>query len=35
MADRVLIVEDNETNRKLLRDVLQFKDYRTIEGYLQ
>ena len=27
----VLIVEDNETNRKLLRDVLQFKGYRTIE----
>ena len=28
----ILIVEDNETNRKLLRDVLQFKGYRTIEA---
>ena len=28
----VLIIEDNETNRKLLRDVLQFKGYRTIEA---
>lgn len=27
----ILIVEDNEKNRKLLRDVLQFKGYRTIE----
>jgi two-component system cell cycle response regulator DivK len=27
----ILIVEDKETNRKLLRDVLQFKGYRTIE----
>ena len=28
----VLIVEDNEKNRKLARDVLQFKGYRTIEA---
>ncbi|TRZ77045.1 MAG: response regulator [Deltaproteobacteria bacterium] len=28
----ILIVEDKETNRKLLRDVLQFKGYRTIEA---
>ena len=28
----ILIVEDNKTNRKLLRDVLQFKGYRTIEA---
>jgi two-component system cell cycle response regulator DivK len=28
----VLIVEDNEKNLKLLRDVLQFKGYRTIEA---
>lgn len=27
----VLIVEDNEKNRKLQRDVLQFKGYRIIE----
>jgi len=27
----ILIVEDNEKNRKLLRDVLQFKGYRTLE----
>jgi two-component system cell cycle response regulator DivK len=27
----ILIVEDNEKNMKLLRDVLQFKGYRTIE----
>ena len=27
----ILIVEDNEKNRKLLRDVLQFKGYRTVE----
>ena len=29
--DLILIVEDNEKNRKLERDVLQFKGYRTIE----
>jgi len=28
----ILIVEDNEKNRKLLRDVLQFKGYHTIEA---
>ena len=28
----ILIVEDNEKNRKLLRDVLQFKGYRTLEA---
>ncbi len=27
----ILIVEDNEKNRKLLRDVLQFKGYKTVE----
>ena len=27
----ILIVEDNEKNRKLLRDVLQVKGYKTIE----
>jgi two-component system cell cycle response regulator DivK len=32
MADElVLIIEDNEKNRKLARDVLQFNKYRTIE----
>jgi len=30
--EMILIVEDNEKNRKLLRDVLQFKGYRTIEA---
>lgn len=28
----ILIVEDNEKNRKLVRDVLQFKGYRIIEA---
>jgi two-component system cell cycle response regulator DivK len=28
----ILIVEDNEKNRKLVRDVLQFKGYQTIEA---
>jgi len=28
----ILIVEDKETNRKLLRDILQFRGYRTIEA---
>jgi CheY-like chemotaxis protein len=33
MADElVLIVEDNEKNRKLVRDALRFKGYRTIEA---
>ena len=27
----ILIIEDNEKNRKLVRDVLQVKGYRTIE----
>ncbi len=30
--DLILIVEDNEKNRKLVRDVLRFKGYRTIES---
>ena len=28
----ILIVEDNEKNRKLVRDVLQVKGYKTIES---
>jgi two-component system, cell cycle response regulator DivK len=33
MADElILIVEDNEKNRKLVRDVLQVKGYKTIES---
>lgn len=32
MAGLVLIVEDNEKNRKLARDVLQFKGYDIIEA---
>jgi len=28
----ILIVEDQEKNRKLVRDVLQFKGYRTLEA---
>jgi two-component system cell cycle response regulator DivK len=28
----ILIVEDNERNRKLVRDVLQFRGYQTIEA---
>ncbi len=28
----ILIVEDNERNRKLVRDVLQFTGYETIEA---
>jgi two-component system cell cycle response regulator DivK len=28
----ILIIEDNEKNRKLVRDVLQFKGYRTVES---
>jgi two-component system cell cycle response regulator DivK len=31
-SELVLIVEDNEKNRKLVRDVLQFKGYQTIES---
>jgi two-component system cell cycle response regulator DivK len=33
MANKlILIVEDNERNRKLVRDVLQFRGYQTIEA---
>src|SRR5712691_1831413 len=33
MADElILIVEDNEKNLKLVRDLLQFKGYRTLEA---
>jgi CheY-like chemotaxis protein len=33
MADElILIIEDNEKNRKLCRDVLQVKGYKTIES---
>jgi CheY-like chemotaxis protein len=28
----ILIVEDNEKNRKLVRDTLQFKGYQTVEA---
>ena len=31
-AKLILIIEDNEKNRKLARDVLQVKGYRTIES---
>jgi len=31
-APRILIVEDNEQNRKLVRDVLAFKGYEIIEA---
>ena len=31
-GELILIVEDNEKNRKLVRDVLQFKGYETIES---
>ena len=30
-GELILIVEDNEKNRKLIRDVLQVKDYLTLE----
>ena len=30
-GELILIVEDNERNRKLVRDVLRFKGYQTIE----
>src|SRR6202171_3602854 len=30
-GELLLIIEDNEKNRKLVRDVLQFKGYETIE----
>ena len=31
-GERVLVVEDNEKNMKLVRDVLQAKGYRTLEA---
>ena len=31
-GELILIVEDNEKNLKLARDVLQFKSYRTLEA---
>ena len=31
-GELILIVEDNEKNRKLCRDVLQVKGYKTIES---
>ena len=31
-GELILIVEDNEKNRKLLRDVLRFKGYQTLES---
>jgi CheY-like chemotaxis protein len=31
-GELILIIEDNEKNRKLARDVLQVKGYRTIES---
>ena len=31
-GERILVVEDNETNMKLVRDVLQAKGYSTLEA---
>ncbi len=31
-GELILIVEDNEKNRKLVRDVLQFRGYQTVEA---
>ena len=31
-GELILIVEDNEKNRKLVRDMLQFDGYRTAEA---
>ena len=31
-GETILIIEDNEKNRKLCRDVLQVKGYRTVES---
>jgi two-component system, cell cycle response regulator DivK len=31
-GDLILIIEDNEKNRKLVRDVLQVKGYKTVES---
>lgn len=32
MAKKILIIEDNDLNRKLLNDVLQFHDYETMQA---
>ncbi len=32
VARLILIVEDNEKNLKLVRDILQYRGYRTIEA---
>ena len=32
LASLILIVEDNEKNLKLVRDILQFKGHRTLEA---
>ena len=32
LTELILIIEDNEKNRKLCRDVLQVKGYRTVES---
>jgi len=32
MNELILIVEDNEKNRKLVRDILQHKGYKTLEA---
>jgi two-component system, cell cycle response regulator DivK len=31
-GELILIIEDNEKNRKLVRDVLQFNGYKTVES---
>ena len=31
-AELILIIEDNEKNRRLMRDVLHFEGYRTVES---
>jgi two-component system, cell cycle response regulator DivK len=33
MGTRILVVDDNEMNRKLLRDVLQIKGYEVLEAH--
>ena len=32
MSDLILIVDDNENNRKLARDVLEFAGFSTLEA---
>ena len=32
MTEKILIVEDNDNNRRLLRDVLEFHGYKIIEA---